>query len=192
MLPTAIEPESNLRGTTRFAFPFDSPKKLKDEAYRDVENGFRELAETSLLFLSHLQSVGWKTGAGASGWIMRIQHSDHHFEVLKGDCTKPTSSLHFLKFDEPVSGLEKQYVAIAFALEQMPTVQRSDREVPLAEQFRIVESRGSVAVYFPAEKETSGLRFHLHAPFVLELSRASVRCRNGPGAHGVAERGGCP
>ena len=34
---------------------------------------------------------------------------------------------------------------------------------------------GRVAVYFPAAKETSGLRFHLHAPFVPELSRASVK-----------------
>jgi len=34
---------------------------------------------------------------------------------------------------------------------------------------------GSVSVFFPAEKETSGLRFHLHAPFVPELSRASIK-----------------
>ena len=34
---------------------------------------------------------------------------------------------------------------------------------------------GQVAVFFPAEKENSGLRFHLHAPFVPELSRASVK-----------------
>ena len=32
-----------------------------------------------------------------------------------------------------------------------------------------------MAVYFPAEKETSGLRFHMHAPFVPELSRASIK-----------------
>ena len=32
-----------------------------------------------------------------------------------------------------------------------------------------------MAVFFPAEKETSGLRFHLHAPFVPELSRASIK-----------------
>ena len=36
-------------------------------------------------------------------------------------------------------------------------------------------SPGRVAVFFPAEKETSGLRFHLHAPFVPELSRASIK-----------------
>ena len=35
--------------------------------------------------------------------------------------------------------------------------------------------RGKVAVFFPAEKETSGLRFHVHAPFIPELSRASIK-----------------
>ncbi|MBV5276452.1 hypothetical protein JZU56_01000, partial [bacterium] len=34
---------------------------------------------------------------------------------------------------------------------------------------------GRVAISSPAEKEQSGLRFHLHAPFVPELSRASVK-----------------
>jgi len=34
---------------------------------------------------------------------------------------------------------------------------------------------GRVAVFFTAAKETSGLQFHLHAPFVPELSRASIK-----------------
>ena len=32
-----------------------------------------------------------------------------------------------------------------------------------------------MAVFFPATKETSNLRFHLHAPFIPELSRASIK-----------------
>lgn len=39
---------------------------------------------------------------------------------------------------------------------------------------RLIEAE-RVAVFFPAEKEDSRLRFHLHAPFVPELSRASVK-----------------
>ena len=47
---------------------------------------------------------------------------------------------------------------------------------PLAKQLKITPAMpGRVAVFFPAEKETSGLRFHLHAPFVPELSRASIK-----------------
>jgi hypothetical protein len=174
VLPTAIRPKCGLGTHTRFEFPFNNPKKSKEEAFANVRDGLQELAETTLLFLSHLQSVGWRT-AGASGQILRIQHSDNHVEVLKESSSESTSSLHFLKFDQPVPGLEKQRVAVAFALDLLPNIQRFDANYPLAKQFRIVETLGSVAVYFPAQKETSGLRFHLHAPFVPELSRAGIK-----------------
>ncbi len=36
-------------------------------------------------------------------------------------------------------------------------------------------SPGRVCIYFPAEKETSNLRFHLHAPFASTVARDSVR-----------------
>lgn len=39
----------------------------------------------------------------------------------------------------------------------------------------VAANPGQVAVFFPAAKETSGFRFHLHAPFVPELSRASIK-----------------
>ncbi|MBR1191475.1 sacsin N-terminal ATP-binding-like domain-containing protein [Bradyrhizobium sp. AUGA SZCCT0160] len=175
VLPTAIKHSHDLGTKTRFEFPFNNPKKPKEKAYADVEGGLRNLAETALLFLSHLQSVGWKTGAGASGQILRIHHSDNHIEVLKESSAEATSSLHFLKFERPVAGLERQRAAVAFALDLLPNVQRFDEKLLLAKQFRIAETRGAVAVYFPAEKETSGLRFHMHAPFVPELSRASIK-----------------
>ena len=102
-----------------------------------------------MLFLSHLQSVGWKTGAGASGQVLRIHHSDNHIEVLKESSAEPTSSLHFLKFDQPVTGLEEQRVAVAFALDLLPNVQRFDAKLPLAKQFRIAETRGYGGGLFP-------------------------------------------
>jgi hypothetical protein len=45
----------------------------------------------------------------------------------------------------------------------------------LSQQLKIAPVPGQVAVFFPAGKETSGLRFHLHASFVPELSRASIK-----------------
>ena len=32
-----------------------------------------------------------------------------------------------------------------------------------------------MSIYFPAEKETSNLRFHIHAPFASTVARDSVR-----------------
>jgi hypothetical protein len=61
-------------------------------------------------------------------------------------------------------------------LDILPGVRQFEQGRPLADQLKVIPAApGSVAVFFPAVKEASGLRFHLHGPFVPELSRASIR-----------------
>lgn len=176
ILPEPIAPNSSLGCKTRFEFPFDNPKKPAKDAYAEIAAGLDELDEKTLLFLSNLQSVEWHIGVDTTGEILRLQHSDFHFEVLKEIGGKTTASSHFLKFDETVPGLGRQRVAVAFSLDALPGVRQFEQAKPLAEQFKIVPSSpGGVAVFFPAAKESSGLRFHLHGPFVPELSRASIK-----------------
>ena len=176
VLPEPIEQNSNACGKTSFWLPFNNPKKTPEAAYAEVEAGLRELAETTLLFLTYLEAIYWEIGQGISGDVLRIKHSDCHFEVIKKSGGQTTASSHFLKFDRLVEGLEKQRVAVAFPLDFLPGVQQFDADKELARQLRVIPaSPGMVAVFFPAEKETSGLRFHLHAPFVPELSRASIK-----------------
>jgi len=134
------------------------------------------LAETTLLFLSSLESVSWHVGQQASGEVLRIEHSKHHVEILKQTNGKTNPSAHFLRFLDRVEGLVKQHVAIAFELNLLPNITDFDTHESLAKQLQIVIANpGRVSVSFPAKKETSGLRFHLHAPFVPELSRASIK-----------------
>lgn len=176
ILPEPIAPDASLGHITRFEFPFDNPKKSVSDAYAEIVAGLEELDEKTLLFLSSLQSVKWRIDTGTAGEVMRIQHSEFHFEVLKEIGGTTTASSHFLKFDEAVPGLGRQHVAVAFPLDMLPGVRQFEEAKPLSEQFKVVPaSPGSVAVFFPAAKETSGLRFHLHGPFVPELSRASVK-----------------
>jgi hypothetical protein len=175
VLPTALKAMANLGPSTHFEFPFNNPKKKADLAHREIEAGLNDIAETTLLFLPHLQSIQWQIGSGSAGEVRRVQHSEHHFEVLKETGSRTTGS-HFLRFDRTVEGLEKLRVAIAFLLDFVPSVRQFDSAKPLVKQMKIVPAApGRVAVFFPAEKETSGLRFHLHAPFVPELSRASIK-----------------
>ena len=176
VLPSAIEPQAASSYRTRFEFPFNNPKKPANKAYTEVEAGLNELAETTLLFLSHLESIRWQNATGESGEVLRIKHAVNHFEVLKQGEGKTTVSSHFLKFDQSVAGLEKQQVSVAYSLDFLPNVQSFDPKKSLDKQLKIIPAiPGRVAVFFPAEKETSGLRFHLHAPFVPELSRASIK-----------------
>ena len=176
VLPEPIAIDGPLNGRTRFDFPFDNPKKPPQEAHAEIASGLNDLDEKSLLFLSGIRSVKWRIGTASGGEVLRHEHSDFHFEVLKNVDGKTAASSHFLKFDHTVHGLEKQKVAVAFSLDFLPGARAFDPSAPLAEQFKIIAAEpGSVAVFFPAVKETSGLLFHLHGPFVPELSRASIK-----------------
>ena len=71
-------------------------------------------------------------------------------------------------------------IATAFLLEreQEQTAKRSSKKTKQRQtiQWRIKSLEpGRVSIYFPAEKETSNLRFHLHAPFASTVARDSVR-----------------
>ena len=175
VLPYSIESRPELSGKTRFEFPFNNPKKSQKDAYTEIIGGLDQLAETTLLFLSTLESIHWKVD-GISGEILRLEHRENHIEILKQTEGKTTSSLHYLRFSKPVEGLAKQNVSIAYELDFLPDVSSFDSGTPLAKQLKIVPATpGQVSVSFPAANEVSGLRFHLHAPFVPELSRASLK-----------------
>jgi hypothetical protein len=153
-------------------------KKAPQAAFAEVESGLNQLAETTLLFLSDLKSIGWQIGESISGDVVRVRHPKNHFEVVKTINGARAASSHFLCFYKQVEELPKpkQRIAIAFALEFLSKVESFNPKKSLAKQMKIVPTNpGRVAVFFPAEKETSGFRFHLHAPFVPELSRASIK-----------------
>lgn len=176
VLPSEIQAKLVPEDKTRFEFPFNSPKKSPQDAYEEIRAGLEELAETTLLFLPHLKTIRWQIDKQMAGEVLRIEHSEHHLEVLKQVDGKTTTSSHFLCFSKTVDGLEKQRISLAFDLGYLPKVTAYDHKKPLSRQLKIIPANpGRVAVFFPAEKEISGLRFHLHGPFVPELSRASIK-----------------
>ncbi|UFW77933.1 sacsin N-terminal ATP-binding-like domain-containing protein [Rhizobium sp. SU303] len=175
VMPEPVADDVGIDAQTRFWLPFNNPKKTPDIAYAEIAAGFNELAETTILFLPNIESIKWQVGDTVSGEVLRIAHTPVHVEVLKQINGQTTTSAHFLKFDQAVKGLEKQRVAVAFALDFLPNVKTLSADKALSQQLRIVPVSGQVCVFFPASKESSGLRFHLHAPFVPELSRASIK-----------------
>ena len=176
VMPTELAPNPSIGNRTRFEFPFNSPKKTASDAFSEIRAGLEEISEATLLFLSHIEAIHWRVEGGTNASLLRVPHSEHHIETLKESEGKAIECSHFLRFTQAVEGLERQYVAVAFDLQALPNMSNFQTNKPLSEQFRIVPAvPGSVAVFFTATKETSGLRFHLHAPFVPELSRASIK-----------------
>ncbi len=175
VLPSQIEPKDDICNKTRFEFPFNSPKKQKTDAYAEIKSGLEDLAETTLLFLKNIEAVHWDINGEIVGDIIRISHEEHHIEILKHEQGTQTKSFHYLRFSQAVSELPKQHVSIAFDLELSDEEQPNSNKTSKKKRKIVPALPGKVAVYFPAEKESSGLRFHIHAPFVPELSRASVK-----------------
>lgn len=171
ILPETIPKIDGLGEQTRFEFPFNNSKMNAKQAFSEIKAGLEQLSETTLLFLNNIRCINWKIGS-LQGAVLREEHSDVHIEV---ENSKVVSS-HWLRFTAPVDGLERQKVAVVYELAFLGDKKTFDPKQPLCEQLKIIPAKpGLVAVFFPAEKETSGLRFHLHAPFVPELSRASIK-----------------
>ena len=166
--PVEVAHKPNLGKLTYFEFPFNSDKKTPAIARLEIQRGLEELDQTTLLFLSHIRFIRWRT-RDEHGAIYREDYPGNRIEILKEVNGQKTESFSYLRFSELVKGLDNQQVAIAFELKRL---EQSDAK---KETFKIVPAEGTVSIFFPARKETSKLNFHLHAPFVPELSRASIK-----------------
>jgi hypothetical protein len=171
VLPSELPNNPPIGGRTRFELPFNSTKKSPFDAHKEIQTKLDELSEVTLLFLSCIQEIHW-----GSTTVHRIQHSEIHLEVRKELSRNVADSSHFLRFSDLVPGLTKQCVSLAFPLHFVKDGISFNPKKTLSQQMQIVAAQpGIVAVSFPCAKEASGLRFHIHAPFVPELSRASVK-----------------
>lgn len=169
-------------GRTTFAFPFDRPDKPASQARDEVQRGLKELDEKTLLFLNDISTITYELPDGTIGIIERTAIDDRHIRIQKSQGETLVES-HWLRLVGPTSvGDEKLKVAAAFRLE--PSASHSEA-VELAEDAPVGTSvqqwsvsalrNGDVSIYFPASREVSGLRFHIHAPFASTVARDSVR-----------------
>ena len=176
VVPSELPTNLGLGDRTRFEFPFNSRKTSERRAYAELQDGLEEISDNTLLFLSCIKEIQWQIDDTRKGRLLRVRHSENHIEIRREVDEEVTKSAHFLCFTESVEELERQHVSIAYELQPQVSDGVVDSHSGLAKRFRIVKAnRGCVAVYFTAAKETSNLRFHLHAPFVPELSRSSIK-----------------
>ncbi|MFH2122752.1 MAG: hypothetical protein ABIJ50_04635 [Pseudomonadota bacterium] len=176
--------EDNL---TRFVFPFDNPKKSKKNARNEIERNLRQLNENTLLFLKNIQKIEFLLPNATMGSLERNTKDKNRIEIFVQypEGTEPTS-VAFLRFEKMVDvhdedrEIKSCRISVAFSMvenkvrdEEKPD-KRSKRKRTDRWEIRPLE-HGQVSIYFPADKETSNLRFHLHAPFASTVARDSVR-----------------
>jgi len=176
VLPFEINTKKTCGEKTCFEFPFNNPKKDARTAYSEILEGLNKISHETVLFLSNISVIEWQIEQNPTSSIRRKLHFANHIEIIKKIESQKSFQTHYLCFSKPVEGMKKQNVSLAFELELYPTVEVFDTNKRISKQFKISPANpGHVSVFFPAEKETSGLRFHIHAPFVPELSRASIK-----------------
>ncbi|MEK7274473.1 MAG: hypothetical protein AAB110_04380 [Candidatus Desantisbacteria bacterium] len=156
---------------THMIFPFDNPKKSAKKAFTEIEKNLRQLNESTLLFLSNIKKIKYFLPDAIVGSLERIESDGNQIKisVKHPENSKPVTAV-FLRFEKKVDvkdedGKQKSCrIAIAFSMEENDA------------QWSIKPLEpGQVSIYFPADKETSNLRFHLHAPFASTVARDSVR-----------------
>lgn len=161
---------------TRFIFRFDHPKKSPAQAVQEVKSGLRALGDNTLLFLSHIYKIEYLLPDGSLGSLERIDHEGGYIEIHASHPGGNDSVSHWLRFQKDVEVIDEDgepntcRIAIAYKL-----VEEEDKKNPRSTWKIVPLDHGQVSIYFPAEKETSNLRFHLHAPFASTVARDSVR-----------------
>ena len=123
-------------------------------------------------FSRNIRKIEYLLSDSTLGFLERRKTGKNRIEILvqHPEESEP-ASVPYLLFEKDVdvydedANLKHCRIAIAFGLEKTP---KEEWQVKLLK-------KGQVCIYFPAEKETSNLRFHLHAPFASTVARDSVR-----------------
>lgn len=176
VIPETISPaKDKTTGHTRFTFPFDHLKKKPHQACVEIEKGLKALGGNTLLFLEHIRKIEFRLPDRSMGRIERTDLSGVHLEIREVSGKSEVIS-NWLRFQKQVDvadeyGKKKSCrIAIAYSM-----IAEEEKKKKTADWKIEPLDHGQVSIYFPAEKETSNLRFHLHAPFASTVARDSVR-----------------
>lgn len=82
VIPDTEEVKREDKGkNTYFLFPFNHPKKSKEQAVDEIQKGLLELSDDTLLFLTNINRLNYSLPNGKSGYIRRISHKNNRSEI---------------------------------------------------------------------------------------------------------------
>lgn len=121
--PTVAAPRDRQADETRIWLPL-KPEDLT--AHADLERGFRSLGPSSLLFLKHIEQIGWSVHGGASGVYMRsapetLGPNVRRITLIGQETGRPDVDQTWLVFDREVfsaDGKSVGSVELAFSTEK--------------------------------------------------------------------------
>jgi hypothetical protein len=168
IIPQILKENDN---STLFYFPFDNDKKPKTIAFQEIKKTLHSLPDNTVLFLQNIEEINWEIIENTKevGFLRRSEIKENHFQIEKK--TDKLQKTYWLRFTKEflVENNKNSYVSIAFRLTKLHE----------SVEFNIdgKENKGDVSIFFPAEKENSGLNFFIHAPFASTVARDSIQNR---------------
>ncbi len=160
---------------TKFYFPFNNPKKPADIALSEINKSLKNLNETSILFLRNIKKIEYMLPDTQVGYVTYNEDENHYLTINCKNCNDYSEKQNlWLRFQKMINITDEQgrskdlTISIAYAVVK-------DEKRPGKYQIVPVNGGGRTFIYFPAEKEQSGLRFHINAPFASTVARDSVR-----------------
>lgn len=174
-----LDPINLSRELTRFIIPFNNPNKPPENAVAEIQALLKSLNQSTLLFLSSISKIEYILPNGTSGYIEREEFGNHLVDIIAlmpDDSESRIVSYFRLRkgveiIDEKGNTMLRR-ISIAYRISQDSTHEKNHDGIRM--KLEKIEP-GRVSIYFPAEKETSNLKFHIDAPFASTVARDSVR-----------------
>ena len=171
VLPEMLENEydQNTQGVY-FEIPFNHrknsinpTKKSPKKCYEEIAKLLKEFTGIELLFLRNITCMIIKYGECEVKFTKTYDKKTHIAEIHKKDVkTSKIEQQKWVAFYQDIPEHKNLYTSFAFALEDK----------------KIQPIKGKLFVYFPADKETTNLKFHIHAPFASTVARDSIPYTN--------------
>ncbi|WP_157001132.1 sacsin N-terminal ATP-binding-like domain-containing protein [Agromyces laixinhei] len=154
---------------TIIVLPFNRDEKPARAASAQIADGLDTLSDTSILFLSHIAKVSFSAGKSNVSIARSTKRKDPWRVTITTERNSKSEQSDWLVIRSPSTDQPQLSVAAAFALDPAGEVHHVRA---------LDDGEGSVCVYFPAAKEASRLRFHIHAPFESTVARDTIQTKS--------------
>ena len=172
---------------TLFYFPFDVEDKSKDECFNDIIHKLKSLIQP-ILFLNNLEDITWETKTKLSGNV-NISESDYNSELIaennNGQYSKVvkdeffqngiTSQLFELFEKKDNKTIKKDLWLFTKEIQKEDVKHKYSVGFFIDKNNKLDTSINYHAFCFFPTKETTNLKFIIHAPFLLTESRAGIK-----------------
>ncbi len=165
IVPQQIEQDHSQRQEkeTLFYFPFDVPKKSKEEASNDILQKLKSLVHP-VLFLNNLKEVVWETPSENGKYTKTVKDQKQSDETL-------------CQLISLADGSDKKKLWL-FTRELEEGSHKYSIGFFLDKNNKLDTSKNFTAFCFFPTKETTNLKFIIQAPFLLTDSREGIKAGN--------------